>query len=455
METPYVYLVPGFFGFSSLGDLPYFPHVEAQLRAALAARGLDAQIITVQTRPTASLPHRAARLAETIAKTAPLNAPLHLIGHSTGGLDARMLVSPATTLPTDAPVDRIARRVKSVVCISTPHHGTPLASFFNTLPGQQLLRGISVLGLSTLKRGGRPIAALLKVTAQLLRPNPNRINPTVLTQAYDHLLADFSESRRASLEQYLQEIRNDQALVIQLTPDGMEVFNATTRDRRTTRYGAVLSLGAPPELETPLSLGADLYGQATHALYATLHKLSTGGATPDARAALLDALLGPGAESFSDGIVPTHSQLWGDTICAVRGDHLDLVGHFGDLQGEIPTVDWLASGSGFTWQDFEDVWDRISQFLCQGAPLNPPAPELLSPPEPSARRTWARRIALFATLIAGLVTVVFVGPLLGALLSAIGFFAGMIVGIALAVLLCLVLPLKLVKSALRDPGPRQ
>src|SRR5579864_2276718 len=93
MAAEHVYLVPGFFGFTNLGELTYFGHVVR----FLAEHGGESapRVHAVKTPPTASLPTRAARLAEAIAATmGPGDAPIHLIGHSSGGLDVRLLLSP-------------------------------------------------------------------------------------------------------------------------------------------------------------------------------------------------------------------------------------------------------------------------------------------------------------------------------------------------------------------------
>lgn len=59
MATALVFLVPGFFGFTSLGSVSYFERVEHFLHAALARRGLQARIVRCATQPTASIPRRA------------------------------------------------------------------------------------------------------------------------------------------------------------------------------------------------------------------------------------------------------------------------------------------------------------------------------------------------------------------------------------------------------------
>jgi hypothetical protein len=64
-------------------------------------------------------------------------------------------------LPTSLDVERLAARVQSVVTIATPHHGTPIASFFTTLRGQQLLQLLSLLTIYMLHFGHLPLAGLL------------------------------------------------------------------------------------------------------------------------------------------------------------------------------------------------------------------------------------------------------------------------------------------------------
>ncbi|HEY5952619.1 MAG TPA: hypothetical protein VIV40_44270, partial [Kofleriaceae bacterium] len=122
-KTHHVILIPGFFGFVNFGRLVYFGHVREYLEDAFARERLDVEIHGARPGPTSSLSVRAAELLRTIDEVAPHDAPLHLIGHSTGGLDARLLVSPSVTLQTDLDVEAAARRVRSVVSIASPHHG--------------------------------------------------------------------------------------------------------------------------------------------------------------------------------------------------------------------------------------------------------------------------------------------------------------------------------------------
>ena len=88
MTKRLVFLVPGFFGFSSLGAVNYFEDVERLLGLALRRRGVDARIVRCMTQPTASIPRRADVLRRQIISNGGLNArELHFVGHSTGGLD--------------------------------------------------------------------------------------------------------------------------------------------------------------------------------------------------------------------------------------------------------------------------------------------------------------------------------------------------------------------------------
>src|SRR5262245_3219598 len=97
-----VLLIPGFFGFGRLGDISYFAGVTTFLENALLARGLEAKVVEVVTPPTSSIRQRAARVLEALALVAEAPGDIHLVGHSTGGLDARLAIAQTAALPTKA-----------------------------------------------------------------------------------------------------------------------------------------------------------------------------------------------------------------------------------------------------------------------------------------------------------------------------------------------------------------
>ena len=133
-------LVPGFFGFSAFGELAYFNGVREALVEGFRRRGAEATVSYVTTLPTASIRVRAAKVLDTLANlAAETRGPIHVIGHSTGGLDARLAIAPTASLPTDAGAHFDYERVKTLVSVCAPHFGTPLATFFSCTLGKPLL----------------------------------------------------------------------------------------------------------------------------------------------------------------------------------------------------------------------------------------------------------------------------------------------------------------------------
>ena len=378
-RTHHIYLVPGFLGFANLGRITYFGHVGRVLTERLTARGLEPHIHVVRTSPTASLPARAARVAEVIDATARRGgAPLHLIGHSSGGLDVRLLTAPGVGLPTAIDVERLAARVRTVVTVSTPHHGTPLAALFTTLRGQQLLQLVSLNTVYVLNFGHLPLAALLWMGSLLLRFGSLVANSNVLDELFGRLLEDFTPGRRRAVRRLLTDVVRDQALMLQLTPEAMEVFNASVLQRSGIRYGAVVSQAAHPSLLSTLAVGLDPAAQVTHALFSALHQLIATAPgrvspplAPDLARALRRAYRAVPSVHANDGIVPTLSQAWGHVIHAAVADHLDVLGHFRDAAHDPPHVDWLVSGSGFDRQRFEALWTDVARFLVGDALREP------------------------------------------------------------------------------------
>jgi hypothetical protein len=365
----HVVLVPGFFGFANLGDFTYFGHVRDLLLELGPPLGVEGEVEVVRTEPTASLTRRAALLCESVSRLLD-RAPgrVSLIGHSSGGLDARLLCTPGVTLPTSADPERCARAVRALVTVSTPHHGTPLAHSFSGLLGQQLLRLLSLTTIHALRTGHLPLSAVHRL-AHLLRFK--KAPPSgVLDQIYKQLIGDFSGERRRAVEAFLADVRSDQGLVSQLTPAGMEILNASAGDRPALPYGCVVTQARPPGLKSFLGAGLSPYAHATHALFVALYRFSSGTPksmrphlTEDQVAGLRRAYGRLPARAANDGIVPTMSQVHGRLLHAAWADHHDVLGHFHGPNHVPPHFDWVASGSGFDHVRFDDLWHDVAGFL--------------------------------------------------------------------------------------------
>jgi len=111
-----------------------------------------------------------------------------------------------------------------------------------------------------------------------------------------------------------------------------------------------------------------------HVVYALLHKVAgfaqearLPDPVPEQRSVLERAFGKYPKPSWSDGIVPTLSQVWGEVIHATHADHLDVVGHYGSLRAGQPTSDWLPSGSGFDDAAFDALWSSVAHFIAEEA----------------------------------------------------------------------------------------
>ena len=272
--TRIVYLVPGFFGFTSVGAVSYFHDVERTLDRALRRRGVEARIVRCRTQPTASIPRRADDLRNQVIRSGGLKADeLHFVGHSTGGLDVRMLLTPGVKISSGVSEERIARLTRSAVTVATPHHGTPLANHFITVQGQALLLVLSALATSGQGRGA--ILAAAKAIALVARLDDwvGR-RDTSLDRVADNLLRKIRFDRRDPTWKYLGEIERDQGAVLQLTPEGIELFEAAVADRAGIDYGCVVA-GVPRPSETfRIKELLDPEYLALRALFRLLHALT-------------------------------------------------------------------------------------------------------------------------------------------------------------------------------------
>lgn len=358
-----IYLVPNFFGFANLGDVRYFGHVARELERA----GLGA-VHVVATHPTASLPRRALPLHEAIAATSSAGDRVHLIGHSSGGLDARLLVSPGSALGATIDVEAIASRVVSVVSVATPHRGTPSAAFFGTLAGKAMLRALSIMTIVVVRHGGAPLGHLMKLSELLLQAERHlQPDPDVLDEVFRDLLGELSPDRRLEVEAFFQDVGEDQALLSQLSPDAMAVFGATTADRPGVRYGSVVTRARRPGLGGILSAGLSPVAQSAFAWFTVCWKMASRLPAPPPLDPAVLAILGERfrdlAPSDNDGMVPTLSQPWGKVIRAVDADHLDVIGHYSDPDADPAHYDWFTTGTGFGREAFRATWADVVEFL--------------------------------------------------------------------------------------------
>ncbi len=372
-QRHHVYLIPGFFGFASIGGISYFRQVHETLNEAFGRRDLHVEIFDVRTMPTASLTHRARKLAMSIRDTGGLDdgVIVHLIGHSTGALDARLLASPSVELGLGPLEKKIRKKIRNIVSVSAPHYGTPLSNFFTTFYGKNLLYLVSLIVIVGLWR--KPISLIGGMVGVLGKLNNLLgLDETVLHQITNNLLKEFGPQEEGEVRSFLQSILDDQGAMIQITPEGMELFNATTLDNAKIRYVSYATSAPPPiaaikrislkHVLTPMN--KILYG-----LLWTLTSRSHPGYPYHPPLELRDLVSDtplPFAvtESMSDGVVPTLSQVWGEFRGVVRADHLDVIGHY--LRGpfdERDGADWFGSGAKFGRSDFQILWNDVASVL--------------------------------------------------------------------------------------------
>jgi hypothetical protein len=412
-----LYLTPGMFGFGTLATYDYFAHVDRAMRRRFDDAGVELETHVADVAPTASIRRRAARLADLVAATARDDrgetGPIHLLGHSTGGLDARLVVSPSARLP--LPAERFVwlPRVRSVTTMSTPHYGTPLASFFATVSGQRMLYAVSALTFIALSLGAPPLAAasaLVVAIGQLDRAVLG-MELAVLDRTTDALLRALEPASSREVRDYLDAITKDQGAVIQLTPEAMDLFQAGVEDRPDVTYQCSVAMAPPPTARKLAGTLMSPWRAVSSTLFTTLYGITSRFdehypcSNDGDHEALVRGFGSLPTMRANDGVVPTRSQVWGKVVWAGAADHLDVLGHFlgapepGDgpfwsrwmdrlrkkevaaevrvetaarTGGTVPQeharhVDWLTSGSGFDEKAFERLMDALAQGMLQSA----------------------------------------------------------------------------------------
>lgn len=368
MAETHVYLVPGFFGFTSIGSLNYFHRVSETLEDHLRRRGVTARVLECQTQPTGSIGRRANRLIDHVIDSQGLDArSIHFVGHSTGGLDVRLLVTPGVRLRPDGSEERIGAATRSVITVATPHFGTPVANFFTTLMGRQLLEMLTLFATST--PGRYTLFAITQVLRSIARLDDQLgRDETFLDWLVHSLLRRVTTDPDDPIWAFLREVAADQGAIIQLTPESMHLFNAAVTDRPDVAYRSLVTAAPPPPSRYSsrdfLSLARATRMGAFALLYLIAGRAHRHYPYPDHSIDELDAICCDLTidDRSNDGIVPSLSQAYGDIIDVVVADHLDVVGQFPGASDD-PHSDWLPSGAGFDEERFRAVWDHIAEAI--------------------------------------------------------------------------------------------
>lgn len=160
--------------------------------------------------------------------------------------------------------------------------------------------------------------------------------------------------------------------MLQLTPEGIEMFDAAVADRAGIDYGCVVAGVPEPHEECDMKELQNPEYMLLRALFRLLYALTS---QPHPRypyprpTRLIQRRLNRGlgfkaTAATSDGFVPTLSQLHGRVLHVARADHLDVVGHYSLAGGS--TGNWLPSGAGFTRAAFDAVWEAVARAIARG-----------------------------------------------------------------------------------------
>jgi hypothetical protein len=380
-----VYLSPGMFGFGRLASYDYFVHLERGLTERLQAAGEAVEIRVARVAPNASIRRRALKLTglvdETCDATNPEGGPIHLIGHSTGGLDARLVASPTVALAGAQQAHTWRKRLASVTTINAPHFGTPLATFFTTASGQRALRALSALTVVALSLGSPPLSVAGALVAAFGRVDRAiGLDIKVLERTTETLLRQIDGVRSREVRDYIDMMRDDNGAMVQLMPEAMDLFIAGVEDRPGVLYQSVVSMAPPPSPGSFVRSLRSPWSALSGTIFTILYRITAvqdrsypcASPTLDAEneRALLRAFGRIPELRESDGVVPVRSQIWGKVAWAGYADHLDVLGHFdgGRLRrasgGAGPShVDWLCSRSQFEREQFAAMLDEIASGL--------------------------------------------------------------------------------------------
>ena len=425
-KRTHIVLIPGFAGFDALGQLEYYSGLTKLFKNLRTA---NAVLHYFDNFPTAAVVTRARRLREYLAKRMARGEisnrdSVTLIGHSTGGLDIRLLLSDLHDLKENGEVievDGVAVEPKAlinsihrVVFLSVPHRGTNTADW---VKAHWVLRRTVIEDLRTAVAGSQ-VSAVERVESAIAA-NTASITGAQIYRAVQDALDEANEDngeqtpfRKAEAHEaaselalYLRHMASDFRAIDDLTsqarhikraikPESPAHLSAEERESEEDRLSAIeflsyVTLGKRPfrfdpgkpapvwDLANPFTYPEiskdNAISAGTDFMYRACYRACAGGpfvAPKEIKAVATRVSPKQSIEVWdNDGIVNTLSMFWSlGTNVLVHADHMDIVGQYRSERASrssgrrYSTYDLLKSNSGFDKEVFNEVWTDIFNF---------------------------------------------------------------------------------------------
>ena len=390
----HVVMVPGFGGFDALGRLNYYYGTTALFPKSGALHYFE-------NLPTASVCTRSLLLERFLCHLVARNVieptdEVALVGHSTGGLDIRELVTRLDKNPTSA--HGLVDRIRRLVFLSVPHRGTNIADWVRE---HDIARKVLVNRFRQLVEDDITVPGFLRDFGEKMIHGPAQlfdaaedVHRDYHPKSNDPLELADARDAKYQVRRWLEHTDGD-FLAIDDLAVGDAAAQRTKLDaerdmwkRRGITAKSYATLGRAPfgdvHAEHVLrSVPAVMKAAITDALDTDLTYRISYTACCDGPFVAADLNRAPWlhtgpfgetgevvlADSDNDGIVNTASMLLpgGDTVI-VPGDHADIIGHFerkpnnGTGTRVYEAYDLLASGSSFTSETFRAVWTDAFAF---------------------------------------------------------------------------------------------
>jgi len=382
MKTPdVVLLVPGFLGFTRFGGFYYFAdRLIGVLRGLLEEPlGHPVPVVPVTTLPTDSLRDRQEALLHNLAGVSDKLAGvqrLHLIGHSTGGVDAQLLACTRSFdgHAWDKKANTVRKKIKSVVTISAPHYGTGLADSRLARWGENPLR--------------HPTAIL---------PEARTLIDLLLLVPRDvAAAAGFEFAAPNDVIKFMWQIARNRDLVEDLKPERMEAVRARLTSDPEIALTCFVSGTMPRDDATRPSdpFFKDMYRltQGSEAVSPVVRDCDRFLRTlvheqPDLVIRSGESHMPAISPTLNDGVVNTVRQIVDpgrreEVGGFVVGDHADVLGHYDRQDALIGGKQYNAglfhSGAAFGDDEFFGLCRRVAQAILKTIPQT--AVQFVPPP---------------------------------------------------------------------------